>query len=640
MGFTHIVGTHKHTKKQVEAIEQLIEKRDGDCSNGLYQAPQLGASVNSLDPLPITWDPTCIDSRELDIYLFSPGSNNSRIHVWTNVANSRGTYTADLMPRWWGSTAEQSLQVVILPAGGLLFQAKYPNGPVFTATYTEPASGVPAAADTNQIDPSGVTPVNDLATKPGLSPGKKAAAVLIPLLFIILCVTAYFKMKRSRNKDKRKKWTEAVDKRMSTISADWKSVSAAGANAAIRNSIAVGARNSSFSFGAIRPSSTFGVEGGEEKDPNEGRRTVTGVGLRNPAALSSTERVSRVSFAPDTRVSRVSFADSVSRPSGESRRTRAFHSAYVPPVPALPDQQQQDKETEKNSGSVESDPTSFSPRQTQGALTLTPEDIRSRITSKKSQEQAQSYPEEKNGFAEFLPALSMMRTGGDDKQGQDDFLFPTPVSPPPAYAKPATSISTAFASQQQQPAAMNSPVMSSMPMQPMPASVMSPDEMLRAYAERKKLMANNGSISYPAPAATTGSRGTPTPPPVNSNGMRVLYNANTGTVSPNHTGNNGSVSVTPTAQHAYNGSVGNNPFGAAAVSIIGAPPPAASNTTSLYSQASHTSSSEAYVTAQTAHHGYAFGHHANESIGVGKYGGAKYSIGDDEDDGSIVGRAA
>jgi len=312
------------------------------------------------------------------------------------------------MPRWWNSTSQQSLQIIIVPTNDLVFQAKFPNGPVFTATYTEPASGVPSAADTNQIDAIGVTPVNDLATKPGMGSGKKAAAILIPLLFIMLCVGAYIKMKRSRNKDKRKKWTEAVDKRMSTISADWKSVSAAGANAAIRNSIAVGARNSSFSFGALRPSSTFGVEGGDEKDPNDGRRTVTGVGLRNPAALSSTERVSRVSFAPDTRVSRVSFADSTARPSGESRRTRAFHSAYIPPVPALPDQHQEiDIANEKDSGSVESDAASFSPRQTQGALTLTPEDIRSRIAVKKAtQEQQQSYPEEKNGFAEFLPALS------------------------------------------------------------------------------------------------------------------------------------------------------------------------------------------------------------------------------------------
>src|SRR5277367_2249562 len=69
--------------------------------------------------------------------------------------------------------------------------------------------------------------------------------------------------------------------------------------------------------------------------------------LRNPIASLSTERVSRVSFAPDTHTSRASESrvslaphshtcTSESRPSGESRRTRAFHTGYVPPVPDLP----------------------------------------------------------------------------------------------------------------------------------------------------------------------------------------------------------------------------------------------------------------------------------------------------------------
>src|SRR5277367_5489176 len=88
--------------------------------------------------------------------------------------------------------------------------------------------------------------------------------------------------------------------------------------------------------------------------------------LRNPIASLSTERVSRVSFAPDTRTScasesRVSLAPdshtyrtSESRPSGQSRRTRAFHTGYVRPVPALP--------------LDDSDLGSMSPKQSQGPL--------------------------------------------------------------------------------------------------------------------------------------------------------------------------------------------------------------------------------------------------------------------------------
>ena len=55
--------------------------------------------------------------------------------------------------------------------------------------------------------------------------------------------------------------------------------------------------------------------------------------------------------------------------------------------------------------------------------------------------------------------------------------------------------------------------MSSMPMQPMPACAMSPDDMLRAYAELKATSANKGlegaistaQISYPVPAANTST---------------------------------------------------------------------------------------------------------------------------------------
>jgi hypothetical protein len=262
--------------------------------------------------------------------------------------------------------------------------------------------------------------------------------------------------------------------------------------------------------------------------------------------------------------------------------------------------------------------TSFSPRQTQGALTLTPEDIRSRIAAGKArnaaqQQQQQQHEKENekkekdNGFAELMPALSMMRTGGTDSSANgDDFLFstPTPQTPPPSYVKPTSQL---------QPQQTASPVMSSMPMQPMPANVMSPDEMLRAYAERKKMAAGMGAgmggkpaISYPMPVASTT-----TAAPSN---MRVLYNAATSNVTPTHTGS-GSGSFVPTEytpseyDAAYQGGLGME--------------------------------ADAYDGMTTGQ--YAFGHHPNGSIGVGQYGGAQYAIGDEEHeehDGAYQYRAA
>ena len=149
-------------------------------------------------------------------------------------------------------------------------------------------------------------------------------------------------------------------------------------------------------------------------------------------------------------------------------------------------------------------------------------------------------------------------------------------------------------------------------MQPMPANVMSPDEMLRAYAERKKSMAglkggvSNAFISYPMPVAGSDAPST--------NNMRVLYDAATGTVSPTNTGN------------AYDGV-----YDATDMGVAPGPRPTTDYAPSEYSAG----------TAEYSHavaNQYAFGHHPNGSIGVGTYGGAQYAIGEDEDDISVVGR--
>jgi hypothetical protein len=202
---------------------------------------------------------------------------------------------------------------------------------------------------------------------------------------------------------------------MSTINTDWKSVTAAGANAAIRNSMAVGNRSSSFSFGAIRPMSTFGDDAGQAGiGARQMTQTGTGVGLRYPntsalSLASNGERVSRVSFAEGTRQSRVSFADS-SRPSVESRRPRFYQNEYVPPVPSLPPKTYMASPASDDSHS--SADGTLSPTQAQGPFTLTPEDIRARIAAgnARSVSNAVSPPiqSQKNSaeMDDVLPALS------------------------------------------------------------------------------------------------------------------------------------------------------------------------------------------------------------------------------------------
>lgn len=131
----------------------------------------------------------------------------------------------------------------------------------------------------------------------------------------------------------------------------------------------------------------------------------------------------------------------------------------------------------------------LSPTQTRGPFTLTPDDIRARMSLSGASEARPS-------MDEVWPSLSMMRTGNE--AGGDDYLLPQeqqtvdmPLPPAPIHPAPESGLG----------------------MMPMPANVMSPDEMLRAYAERKvKSPPPTGSLAFPSPAAS-----------YNGNGMRTLY---------------------------------------------------------------------------------------------------------------------
>ncbi|KAI0300718.1 hypothetical protein B0F90DRAFT_1722725 [Multifurca ochricompacta] len=167
------------------------------------------------------------------------------------------------------------------------------------------------------------------------------------------------------------------------------------------------------------------------------------------------ERVSRVSFGPDV------------RPSTGSRRTvtsRAFHTPIVPPIP--------DRKWDiSQSSTPNSEPDEFlSPTQTKGPQTLSVGDIQAREDEPELLFSAQS--------ATF-PAI------------------PSPTHSPHS-AEPASAMSTF------------------MPMQPMPTNMISPDDMLRAYAECRAAGGSGimGGPTVPSPAYTgAGAQG----------GMRTLY---------------------------------------------------------------------------------------------------------------------
>ncbi|KAK0219343.1 hypothetical protein EDD85DRAFT_942235 [Armillaria nabsnona] len=213
-----------------------LQRNDDNCSTGgFYISPARGAVVDSLKSTSITWDTSCVEASAVDIHLYAPSMSTPIIHVWEKVKNADGTYDATLKPRWWNSSSNIQLQLVILPAGNPPFLAALPAGPLWNATYIQPESGTPDSADTSKQDSAGEV-VGSASNSKVISAGQIAAAVVAPVVFIIICVTAWLIWRRKKGLNERRAWTEAVDRRMSTTT-DWPSITVSGASAAIRNSL-------------------------------------------------------------------------------------------------------------------------------------------------------------------------------------------------------------------------------------------------------------------------------------------------------------------------------------------------------------------------------------------------------------------
>ena len=208
------------------------------CSTGgLYKSPSKGATVDVSELVEVAWDTSCLDTELIDLYLYAPSLNSPVLHGWQKIDYALGSYNATLNANWWNYTSPISLEFTIAPHGQELFMITTPAGPLFNATYSGSTTTSTSASVVGAIEQVNNTPTE---SKSGPSKGGIAAAVIIPILFIVaLVVAAYIRISRQRGQEKRKQFSEMVDKRRSTISADWKSLSGAGANAAIRSSMAM-----------------------------------------------------------------------------------------------------------------------------------------------------------------------------------------------------------------------------------------------------------------------------------------------------------------------------------------------------------------------------------------------------------------
>ncbi|KZT60577.1 hypothetical protein CALCODRAFT_506819 [Calocera cornea HHB12733] len=469
-----------------------VVKRAVDCaSGGLYVSPTAGQAVTPSSNVNITWNNACLGSPApalIDIYLYAPAASTPLVHVWGNVPASTGTYgDANINPAWWNATASEteSLQLLIVEAGQPAWMTSSPSGPIFKVT--TPAAYTPSTStgSNSGSTTSGTTTgsasngdsiyqsVTQLFEKV-FPKGAIAAAVIIPILLLVLAAVLYIKWSRGKESKKRERFSQVLDKRMSVISSDWKPTSVAAA----RMSIAAGAHRGSLATSVYmpRPSSTFATEGGQ---------AGIGAGVYNtemsekaiPRPSFQTQRTLGAPQNQTTRTSRISFAPTVHpRMSMAAKEVLGTHEDYY-------------------------EDGTLSPTQLAGPTLLADDDVaRGSMDESFRTEVLQ------------MPAMTMMRTGRQSTHVPQSIVVEIPQDNNSGFRSPSPPSSVISPT-----ASAKSPLTGFFPAtSPAPTTMMTPDEQLRAYAARRA-----ASPLPPQPAAV-GSHP----------GMRVLYDPSAHQQSP------------------------------------------------------------------------------------------------------------
>jgi hypothetical protein len=450
---------------------QLTHKSRTGCGIAFYTSPRRDEVLDAHKPLVVSWDispsyAACIGRDQIEIQLTTEIGES--LIEFKPIPFSAGTQEIDLKPEWWNNTSTIKMQAVIAGYKTIGWDDGIAVGPIFTVNW----DGIPI---TSNSGPDSIFNAKGGVAKSGSIPkGSIAAAVLVPIFAVILAIVGYIKYKRFRNQTKLKRFSQAVDARMSRISGDWQAMSAKGANAAIRQGTATGS--------GMRMSRVFASE--MQMDMRGGEQVSL---AGRPSGDTQWSRQSRIAFHPDTNTSRERLSTySQNRTSSYStgRASRAFHVGMnAPPIPATP-----------QTAYYAHDPYEdglMSPRQANGALPLSNDDISN---------------------MDIAPALRLMRTTNNPHLKSTDDLLLTPGTPSTPYGSAPNS---------PRANAHFSPAAGMMPMQGQNATFMSPDDLLRQYAEARV----NGTKSPTLPNAVY-SPGLPPPSPsqpqYTSTGMRNL----------------------------------------------------------------------------------------------------------------------
>lgn len=469
----------------------MAKRSSSDCSSGgFYKSPTANQTVSTSNPVNVAWDNSCLDPapKLVDIYLYAPGHNASLIQAFNGADYAHGSMDMSLDPAWWGNNATINLQLAIVSHGTPSFMTSIPAGPIFVATYN--SADPHARPKSSNTGKGGI--IQDAKNIFDRSPGGSiAAAVIIPLLAVAVAIFFYIRHQRTKRVDKSKRFSQVIDQRMSTISSDWRSISGAGANAAIRASMAVDASayGRPASFISTTESGQAGV-GARFNNIETTEQDVPRMSQLRASRISATgtgERSSRVvSFASDPRPS---FESANSRPTvgvGNRVHARSFHQA----------QNFDDDEDDGIDGALQ-----ISPRQSLGPPAISNAEIEARASTGNESLRLEMLQ---------MPAMTLMRTGKHATGPSTDLILPAPilrqssstVGSGPAVPSPTLQVTSPIP-----------PRMATMspPLNP----TLSPDDLLRAYAAGRAPPVYPGTVLGGGAQSVSGGTA--------NTGMRILY---------------------------------------------------------------------------------------------------------------------
>lgn len=168
-------------------------------SEDIYVAPKAGSSINS-GSTTLQWNTKCVTGGNVDIYLYAQQQQAAvrPIHAWLGLPAGQGSASVQLLPEWWNGTSTLPMNLQIVPSGGQAWETQYPMSKSFTVLS---ASGL--SSNTENVTSPHVT---DYSGSGQIGTGPLAAAIVVPIIFVLAMVGATFvwlhKRKLKRHEEK------------------------------------------------------------------------------------------------------------------------------------------------------------------------------------------------------------------------------------------------------------------------------------------------------------------------------------------------------------------------------------------------------------------------------------------------------